>query len=80
VQFRQIKGKLWEIKILASKSSYRIFYVTVQKDCLFLLHAYKKQSQKTPQKEIIIAEKRMNEVLQNETANNKPHSIDKCDK
>lgn len=66
VQFRQIKGKLWEIKIKASKSDYRIFYAMVAKNTIVLLHAYKKQSQKAPAKEIKIAEKRLFEVLENE--------------
>jgi phage-related protein len=66
VQFRQIKGKLWEIKIRASTAGYRIFYVTLEKNSLVLLHAYKKQSEKAPAKEVYIAEKRMLEVLKNE--------------
>lgn len=68
VDFRQIKGKLWEIKIKSATAGYRIFYVTIQKDNLVLLHAYKKQSQKAPLKEIIIAEKRMQEILIDENA------------
>lgn len=63
VEFRQIKGKLWEIKIRGVNSGYRIFYVVIQQDCLVLLHAYKKQSQKAPTKEIAIAERRMFEVV-----------------
>lgn len=66
VQFRQIKGKLWEIKIKASKSDYRIFYAMVAKNTIVLLHAFKKQSQKAPNREIKIAEKRLFEVLENE--------------
>lgn len=66
VQFRQLKGKLWEIKIKAASSGYRIFYVSLQKNCLVLLHAYKKQSQKAPAKEISTAEKRMLEVINHE--------------
>ena len=65
VSFRQIRGKLWEIKIKAS-SGFRVFYVGVQKENLVLLHAYQKQSQKAPKKEIEIAEKRMMEVLVDE--------------
>lgn len=45
---------------------YRIFYVTIKQSLTILLHAYKKQSQKAPKKEIEIAEKRMLEVLENE--------------
>ena len=58
-QFRQIEGKLWEIKI----SSSRIFYVTLEEQEMLLLHAYKKQGQKLPHKEREVALKRMKEVL-----------------
>jgi len=68
VQFRQIQGQLWEIKIRSASSGFRIFYVSMKKkiNILVLLHAYKKQSQKAPKKEIEIAEQRMFEVLDNE--------------
>jgi len=66
VQFRHIRGKLWEIKIQAS-NGYRFFYVGLHSDILVLLHAYKKQSQKAPIKEITIAEKRLSEVLKDES-------------
>lgn len=69
VEFKQINGKLWEIKIITAMSSYRIFYVAVQGNTLVLLHIYKKQSQKAPKKEIAIAEKRLFEVLNNEALN-----------
>lgn len=62
VQCRQIKGKLWEIKIRATVG-YRIFYVLLQKKVCVLLHAYQKQSQKAPTKELAVAEKRMLEVI-----------------
>ena len=67
VQFRQIKGSLWEIKIKTSRSGYRFFYVCIQKEIIVLLHAYKKQSQKAPRQEIELAEKRMMEVYDNES-------------
>ena len=66
VQFRQIKGKLWEIKIKSFSGGFRFFYVTIKLTTIILLHAYKKQSQKAPQKEIDKAEKRMMEVLNND--------------
>lgn len=66
VQFRQIRGKLWEIKIKTAHAGYRIFYVTIKQSLMILLHIYKKQSQKAPIKEIEVAEKRMLEVLENE--------------
>lgn len=66
VLFRQIKGKLWEIKIKSVTAGYRIFYVCLNVRNIVLLHCYKKQSQKAPMKEIETAEKRMIEVLSNE--------------
>ncbi len=62
-QFRQIDGKLWEIKIRASGGGYRFFYVTLSGGAMVLLHAYKKKTQKAPRKEVKIARKRMKEVL-----------------
>ena len=59
VQFRQIEGKLWEIKV----SSQRILYVVIERNEMVLLHAYKKQGQKLPIKERDIAVKRMKELL-----------------
>ncbi len=55
---RQIRGKLWEIKV----SSQRVFYVVINGPVMILLHAYSKQSQKAPTREIEIAERRMKEV------------------
>lgn len=66
VEFRQLKGKLWEIKIRSFKNNYRIFYALMSKNTLILLHAYKKQSQKAPERELKVAEKRLFEVLENE--------------
>ena len=56
---RQIEGKLWEIKV----SRHRVFYVTIKGPEMILLHAYKKQGQKAPRREIDLALARMKEVL-----------------
>ncbi len=59
VQFRQIEGKLWEIKV----SAHRILYVVIEREEMVLLHVYKKQGQKLPIKERDIAIRRMKELL-----------------
>ena len=56
---RQIKAKLWELKVSAT----RVFYVLVTGPEVVLLHAYKKQGQKARLKEIETAQRRMEEVL-----------------
>ncbi len=62
-QFRQIDGKLWEIKIRTSGGGWRFFYVTLAPDLIYVLHSYKKQGQKAPKHELDVARKRLKEVL-----------------
>jgi phage-related protein len=64
VSMRQIRGKLWELRI----SRPRIFYVVMVGDTMVLLHAYKKQWQKAPTREIETANRRMAEVLEGRRA------------
>jgi phage-related protein len=59
VQFRQIEGKLWEIRV----SAHRVLYVLIDREEMVLLHAYKKQGQKLPLKERDVAMRRMKELL-----------------
>ena len=61
LSLRHVHGKLWEIRFKLS-AGYRIFYCLVIED-IYLLHAYKKQSQKAPEKEINTALNRMKELL-----------------
>ena len=63
VQFRQLRGKLWEIKFTSPSGGYRIAYVVVLKDVMVWLHVFKKTTQKTPLRDLDIAEKRMQEIL-----------------
>src|SRR3989344_6934828 len=54
---RKLKDRLYELRI-PGKTSVRIFY-TVIKGEYYLLHAFKKKSQKTPPKELKLAVDRM---------------------
>ena len=63
VQFRQLQGKLWEIKLKAPSGGYRLLYATLDKDNMVILHGFKKKTQKTPPKEINTALKRLKEWL-----------------
>lgn len=57
---RQIRGKLWEIKF---RRQNRIFYVVIEKGCIYLLHACKKQKGKAELFEVETALKRMKEFI-----------------
>lgn len=61
--FKPIEGKLWEIKFRSLRAGYRVFYILLERNLMVWLHAFNKKSQKTPQKELEIARKRMKEVL-----------------
>lgn len=63
LQFRQIEGKLLEMKIKAPSGGYRFLYATLNKERLIFLHGFKKKTQKTPPKEKSVALKRLKEYL-----------------
>ena len=63
VQFKPLRGKLWEIKFRAPDGGYRMLYVLVKSDEMVVLHVFRKATQKTPLHELEMAEKRMKEVL-----------------
>ena len=52
VQFRQLQGKLWEIKIKRPSGGYRLLYATLDKENMVILHGFKKKSQNSPPKEM----------------------------
>lgn len=65
VEFRQIEGKLWEIKIKLESGGYRIFYTIINIEKMVLLHSYKKKSQKAPKKELDVAFSRLKDYINN---------------
>lgn len=59
---KKLKGlSLWEIRILGKEST-RILYAQIVKTEVILLHAFKKKTNKTPQKEINIALNRLKQL------------------
>lgn len=56
---KQIKGKLWELR----PGRIRLFYFTYIRQQFVILHGYRKQSQKPPEREIEIAIRRMQELM-----------------
>ncbi len=56
---RQIEGKLWELR----PGGIRLFYIAYIGEQFVVLHGYRKQSQKAPDREVEIAIRRMNELM-----------------
>jgi phage-related protein len=61
---KQIKGKIRELRIKDSQGDIRVLYFTYTGRRFILLHGFIKKSDKTPEREIEIAEKRMNDFIQ----------------
>ncbi len=58
---KKLRDKLYELRI-SGKGAIRIFY-TIHNDTYYLLHAFKKKSQKTPPRELKLAIDRMREII-----------------
>ena len=56
---RQLEGKLWEIKFYRHN---RLFYVVIEQENIYLLHACKKQKGKAEKFELETSLKRMKEI------------------
>jgi len=52
-----------ELRIWSDAGTYRVIYIARLADAVYVLHAFQKTSEKTPQKEIDIAAKRLRELL-----------------
>ena len=59
-QARHLEGKLWELR----PSPHRLIYFAHSGQRFVILHAFQKQTRKTPPREIDIARRRMREVLE----------------
>lgn len=53
---RHLGDKLWELRIESKTNIYRIFYIFFTGKQIVLLYGFSKKSQKTPRKELIIAQ------------------------
>lgn len=60
---KNIKGKIWELRIPTKENIYRIFYFAYTGRKMILLHGFIKKTEKTPQREIDIAEERMKDYI-----------------
>lgn len=72
-------SSLWEYRILGS-DNIRIFYVSMTEKTFLILHGFKKKKQKTPTKEIKIAEERLKEYLMRKMKSKWPLTVSQiCD-
>lgn len=60
---RQVHSSAFELRIKDKSGIYRVFYVLFDKDKIIIPHAFTKKTQKTPQKEIETAKKRLRRLI-----------------
>ena len=60
---RAMGGGLFELRVKGQEGIARVFYGTATAQRIVMLHVFIKKSQKTPQKELEIARRRLQEVL-----------------
>lgn len=61
-----VNTSLYEIRVEQSTNIYRIFYFAYKRRRFILLHGFQKKTQKTPKKEIELAETRRKEFSERE--------------
>lgn len=64
---RSFGEKLFELRMKSKEGIGWIFYCIKVKNKIIMLHSFIKKTQRTPQKELKIARKRLAEVLENES-------------
>ncbi len=52
-----------EIRLRDKKGAYRVFYYLSKKEAIYIVHAFKKKSQKTPRRNIELIRKRIQKFL-----------------
>ncbi len=63
---KAIKGGLFELRVKSKEGIARVFYCTILRNKIYMLHIFIKKSQKIPKKELKIAVSRLKEVKNHE--------------
>jgi phage-related protein len=53
---------VWELKISEAEGQFRVVYVVKRNDRIYVLHAFQKKTQQTPQQDIELARARFKEI------------------
>ncbi len=60
---KHIEGKLWELRRESGTNIYRVFYFFYTGRRIIFLHGFQKKTQKTPRREIEMAQQRMEDFI-----------------
>lgn len=64
---KALSGSLFELRLKGKEGIARVFYCTLSGQRIVILHGFVKKTQKTPKKELLIAQRRFAIVKENES-------------
>lgn len=60
---RHLEGKIWELRRASNTNIYRLLYCFLSGQRILLLHGIQKKSQRTPFRDIVTAQQRLEDFL-----------------
>ncbi|MBL6991094.1 MAG: type II toxin-antitoxin system RelE/ParE family toxin [Bacteriovoracaceae bacterium] len=58
-----LEGNVHELRLKDSSGIYRVIYLIIKKDAIYIVHAFKKKTNKTPKKNLDLVRKRIRRLL-----------------
>lgn len=63
---KHLEGRIWELRRESTTNIYRLLYATLPNRRILVLHGFHKKTQKTPPRELALAQRRLAEFLARE--------------
>jgi phage-related protein len=63
---KHLEGPIWELRRESATNIFRLLYATLPNRRILFLHGFQKKTQKTPRREIAVAQQRLTEFLSRE--------------
>jgi phage-related protein len=60
---RTIGGGVREIRLRDQAGTFRVIYIATRREAVYVLHAFQKKTQATPNRDLNLAEARLNELI-----------------
>lgn len=63
---KHLEGRIWELRRESTTNIFRLLYTTLPHRRILFLHGFQKKTQKTPRREIEVAQRRLTDFLTRE--------------
>ena len=62
-----IGNGVFEIRVSVQEGAFRAVYIAKFQEAVYVLHAFQKKTERTPQKDLLLAQKRLKQLLEDRT-------------